>query len=822
MADLSDSDIIASKPIEEGLGTFCSLFRSMCTGLGISELQDASKKVVHLIEASSVDVKSLILDLIIAVQSLPAARILRSRNGHGSLLQDLSSLVSQIDSNDFNVKSVVALLEQVIGGALDSDIWNAVFALVTKPRATPPTVFNKSILSTPLKSTSSSQQGGEQFHDDIDPRILEEVNGCVYHDTKGFYEKYFEGKSWSSAAVQIVRDAKPQIIEGRWTDYPNPPSQDALLDWLWRFQSTFLLGGHSTYYSSPSLPLTGSGCRRKPDLFLAASGTTKNDGRYNWREVRVIGELKQSDIPGKRLKEFRDFCGHAREVFTSQPTRLFLHGFVIRGSMVELWVFDRSGPYSCEKFDLHKDPDHFIKVIIGYTMMSNEELGLNTYIKEDMHGGYIMFKAEGKAEEEKLRLEEEPIALQHTIVCRGTTCYRARRVGAKNWEFVVKFSWRSDKRQAEGELLRLAKERGVWGVAQLFGYQDLDNIANLRQGLQFGKPRWFPSATGGSIRSRTKSKKSRSRSAGLGIGGVTLESSSSGHKRKRDSEAAGLRRSKRSRSDSSRRRTDGASQVTAEQSDGAEGTGVEEAKTTSLMHPRGIDDESFDNRIFCCLVVSPLGRAIHEFESVLEFLEACRDVIKGHKSLYREGKILHRDVSVNNVIIADAESGEGPRGMLIDLDLAKELGSGPSGARHRTGTMEFMAIEVLKRKAHTYRHDLESFFYVFLWVIIRYGQNADRNLPETSRLRCWYSGTYQDIADMKRGHMSAFEEITAEFPPMFENVKGLAEELRDILFGTGRLFTGTYKKPEDRDRMYDSMINAFERMIKHLLEYCKG
>jgi hypothetical protein len=70
-----------------------------------------------------------------------------------------------------------------------SDIWNAVFALVTKPRAMPPIVFNKASLNTPLKSTSGSQQDSEQFHDDIDPRILREANGCVYNNTKGFYEK---------------------------------------------------------------------------------------------------------------------------------------------------------------------------------------------------------------------------------------------------------------------------------------------------------------------------------------------------------------------------------------------------------------------------------------------------------------------------------------------------------------------------------------------------------------------------------------------------------------------------------------------------------
>ncbi|KAI9768119.1 MAG: hypothetical protein M1839_004200 [Geoglossum umbratile] len=110
------------------------------------------------------------------------------------------------------------------------------------------------------------------------------------------------------------------------------------------------------------------------------------------------------------------------------------------------------------------------------------------------------------------------------------------------------------------------------------------------------------------------------------------------------------------------------------------------------MSPKNADDESFNNRIFYYLVVSPSGRAIYKFKSVLKFLEVCRDVIKGHRSLYQDGKILHCDVSKNNniiiiiiiIIITDAEK-EGPSGMLIDLDLAKELDSGPSGARHRTG-----------------------------------------------------------------------------------------------------------------------------------------
>lgn len=47
---------------------------------------------------------------------------------------------------------------------------------------------------------------------------------------------------------------------------------------------------------------------------------------------------------------------------------------------MELWVFDRSGPYSSGEFDIHKEPYKFICAIAGYLMMNNDELGLDTFI----------------------------------------------------------------------------------------------------------------------------------------------------------------------------------------------------------------------------------------------------------------------------------------------------------------------------------------------------------------------------------------------------------------------------------------------------------
>jgi hypothetical protein len=60
-------------------------------------------------------------------------------------------------------------------------------------------------------------------------------------------------------------------------------------------------------------------------------------------------------------------------------------------------------------------------------------------------------------------------------------------------------------------------------------------------------------------------------------------------------------------------------------------------------------------------------------------------------------------------------------GFLIDLDLAiRRDRLAASGATHRTGTLDFMATGLLSGQPHTFRHDLESFFFVLTWIAIFY------------------------------------------------------------------------------------------------------
>ena len=384
-------------------------------------------------------------------------------------------------------------------------------------------------------------------------------------------------------------------------------------------------------------------------------------------------------------------------------------------------------------------------------------------------------------------------------MCRGTSCFRAKTPSSKNFQYVAKFSWVSDKRRPEADLLRLARERGVEGVARLFGHHQITSIAEVREGLTFGKPYAFRNTTMSPTSSFSQSQSLLSQSFGtlddLSIAGESPK--------KRKSMDTGGSPSKRSRSNS-------------QNPDKAKRKNETNSQTTSLY---AHDDTSLDNRIFRCLVISPAGRALGDFESKLELLEALRDAIKAHRSLYTKGKILHRDISENNIIITNPREADGFTGMLIDEDLAKEIGSGRSGARHQTGTMEFMAIEVLQRIAHTYRHDLESFFYVLLWMCARRTWEREfkckpEDRPKRNILTKWYTGSFDDIADAKKGYMHEddFEKILMEFPRAFDHAKPLCKTIRGILFPyKNGLLIGT--PPDPPEELYDPIIEAFDNAI---------
>ena len=797
MANLSQNDrnIIAEHPLDTSLDHLREPLRKTEQSYKSSPLSfDGAADLPDL------GPQKTISRLLSALLGHEVALDLRSKIGNDNVATELSKNFGLIQRGRYNYEHYRALSRLVVKQASDVDIWNAVFDLIiTVSRTTPPTSIPPSFDGTPVTISSSSQQGGEQTQKLVEGRIFEEIRGCTYQNVEGFFSKHFEGKPWTERTKEIYQAVQERHVDGRWTDFPQTPVQNEVCKWWFDFQDEFLSSERRVYYTSTTRDLVGCEAKRQIDLFVKPTNEKLSKVVHDWKDVEVIGELTETDKTKNITKaKLLQIARYVRDVFSIQPTRRYVHAFILRGNDMQAWVFDRSGPYSSTTFDIHEEPERFIRTIAGYVMMSDEELGLDTFIEQNDGDQFITVVEDATGKERRLQLDPAPIAYQRATVCRGTSCFRAKTPSSKNFQYVAKFSWVSDKRRPEAELLRLARKRGVEGVASLFGHRRITSIADMREGLTFGKPYAFRNTTLSPASSFSQSQSLLPRSFGqicsLGAAGDSPK--------KRKSVDAGGSPSKRSRSNS--------------QSPDKAGRKTEASSQTTSLYTH--DDGSFQNRNFSCSVISPAGRALRDFESIPELLEALRDAIKAHKSLYMDGKILHRDISENNIIITDPKDTNGFTGMLIDAELGKESGSGRSGARHQTGTMEFMAIQVLQRVDHTYRHDLESFFYVLLWICARRVWErkfkcsaVDR--PKESRLSKWYTGTFDEIADAKQHHMGVdgFEKILAEFPQAFDFVKPLCEKIRGILFPyKNGLLIGT--PPDPPEELYDPIIEAFDNV----------
>ncbi|KAF9059028.1 hypothetical protein BDP27DRAFT_1303006 [Rhodocollybia butyracea] len=118
------------------------------------------------------------------------------------------------------------------------------------------------------------------------------------------------------------------------------------------------------------------------------------------------------------------------------------------------------------------------------------------------------------------------------------------------------------------------------------------------------------------------------------------------------------------------------------------------------------------------LVLDVVGEPLTKCISMHQFAQIISDALQAHYEAYRKAGVLHRDISSGNIIFFKS------RGYLIDWEHSIKVTGIPPAARttERTGTWQFMSIKLLEDpdSPHQVRDDLESFFYVMLFMANRY------------------------------------------------------------------------------------------------------
>ncbi|KAG6371483.1 hypothetical protein JVT61DRAFT_9518 [Boletus reticuloceps] len=147
---------------------------------------------------------------------------------------------------------------------------------------------------------------------------------------------------------------------------------------------------------SANLPLDGSYACRKPDItcYFDASGT-----RHHWGQVATFCEVKNRNDGSKQSQSFTEIAGKTSCILVTQDGRHLVPCVRLLGSCICLTIFDHGGSITTHSFDIHESPTVFLHILMGVSLANYSTLGFDMSIKWD---GKV-----AEPDDEKIALDDE-------------------------------------------------------------------------------------------------------------------------------------------------------------------------------------------------------------------------------------------------------------------------------------------------------------------------------------------------------------------------------------------------------------------------------
>ncbi|TFY78658.1 hypothetical protein EWM64_g5356 [Hericium alpestre] len=717
---------------------------------------------------------------------------------------------------------------------------------------------------------------------DVEQAVESEMRCHAYGNTNDLVSSLFGTKHLKDITTRVLDSLiKRGVyvpasggIEGHWANLPlNPPVEDVLYEPL-----TAILNEITKEVGDDGLPIEWQDVHSKapqsdfmaelrPDIIATFKDCLKDvdNPRVWWRIIHTLIEVKKK---AEALPAAMQLLRYLRQTLREQPDRRFIYGMVFSKINLTLWHADRTGALASQLINIHKDPTSFVLVIVGLLASKPVDLGwdptMKRYIMDRNTGAYkklpsyevdaqtnmdaddpygrmwvvTMSQArsppstptglddsltqaadsetlssgeEGSSTEPELaesqEFDEEEFVLFHALSLARAEVIRGRATRIwKAWRmvdmampakerpvFVFKDAWRDQRRGLEGDLYAHAGKDGH-GVARVYSYGEVringhvdDTLHMIRKGVKGqGKP----------LNLKTAQPKPKTVDP---THEDTYRLPSSGH----------------------------FDEWSQDRFENEVDTRIERVQC---------------NRIHSRLVMASFGHPLTKFANLLELLAALHDAIAGHQWLYENG-ILHRDISIGNILITGLEDSN--RGILIDLDYAiKHFKYESLWDDERSGTIAFMSYEVLMHERYDFQaiasaklqlkepssddeeepeavslpgppdlvkhdavHDLESFFWVLCWICMaREGPAKPRvfNPTEMTPPRQWLIKIFEQrnstnlalqkkeiISSPKKFKSRILDSFSPYFKPLAPLVDALYRELR-IAYMTGE-FKGLHQ-----------------------------
>ncbi|KAH0533948.1 hypothetical protein FGG08_007439 [Glutinoglossum americanum] len=707
--------------------------------------------------------------------------------------------------------------------------------------------------STPHQlSRSSIEHGGSNSgtHDSVDRYVLNELDGRVLVDINDFAERWIFPSVGRRVFDQVVNDVlqgtknehewvMPRTFSDReylpWVggrmrevcDRARRALEDYLTDALRGRIGDTIIGDppDRPFAAMPANPgpttdwverlrcrvwaikpgnMVGGTATRAVDIALSASPNESE----RWDTVLVLGEHKPQAGTGPRRAATAQLAGYAGEMFGVQPFRHYIPGFALMKDQIQLWIFDRMGCFASPLISTSTDEPEsrrtFIELILAFSLMDHAALGFDSHVYGDASCTTMWIpptiSSAGNKVIAYIRLSGEVFRLHRILFIRpGLVCRGTRCFLATSTSFTT---------NADGD----GNEANDYIVKMSWRFEGLRPEGTLLE--QIGRNPKVCNV----VRLHAYDEQLDVR---LGVRKGML--------------------------------------------DGQHFVVSEPVGSRPLLEDEDSDDtcNTSLNRVFTRTVLCDTGRSLTEAASALELLHAVRDSFIGHGTLYFYEHVLHRDISRSNILLGP--NSPSTTGFLIDLDYAITVDStslqpGSSGAPHRTGTLPYMAIDILKNEhgMHLYHHDVESFLYVLIWCCLYDSQGRGHvPAPGDHDLRCrvqaaegffrtkkksitaehlsdplakWRKGAFEDIGVMKKdGVEHGFEPLLGLLRPGFDGdpVRELLRAIKKALFGedeenavlpSTRLRKGWSMEERARDEwiLYERVRDAMDKAIRDL------
>ncbi|QRW10339.1 kinase domain protein [Ceratobasidium sp. AG-Ba] len=529
--------------------------------------------------------------------------------------------------------------------------------------------------------------------------------------------------------------SRESIVDGRWWSAPEPSQQRKLKGTeAFGFLSEVFDRVISLSEPRPSLlkctiagnttPLSQRNNTSRPDGYVRLAVKSFLDAKTDsWADIVMPMEFKKSSDKQSEGDDFAKIVWSMHHTMRNDPRRRFVFGLTIEATTARLWFNDRAGVVASTPFDIHKNWRSFVRITLGIIRADKVQLGYDPdfeLVDASVHPPRydITVRSPGKLKAVYRTVKVLSEIGADNLIGRGTRVWEVQKLDSNNKpsgpHYALKDVWVHGDRPIEHETIR--KITGEFPAYSKYFLTVLDAgfvPADVNDPSQ-------PDDTAKTIRGGFL----------FILTTVVLYPRMAKQQQPEGTESeTSLTRSSRKSAGS--------------------------AQYTPTLPKQGHWDPKNVNRF-----------PRRHYRIVFEEIGGS----EGIHAIHMSGHV-HRDISSGNILLVPGRGNEGARGVVIDLEYIKKISSDSDSHDVKTGTYEFIAIEVTqssyvhvpdegcKFATPPFRqnplHDLESVWWICVWLGFRLVRPDEQ---PTSRYLTRYWNVFES-----HGHRNAFWSYITKF-----------------------------------------------------------